>query len=121
MKLKHIRQSFAVCKLEKPSPFSFHGDFVFLAQTEDEISLVCRSDHIPENVLACEDGWEILKIEGSLDFSLTGIIAGISSVLSERQIPVFVVSTFNTDYILVKAVVMKEAIQALEENGYSVV
>lgn len=93
---------------------------VFFARTEDEISLVCPADSAPaaELCVASEDGWRALRVSGTLDFSLTGIIAGISSVLADSGVPVFCVSTFDTDYVLVKEDRLAEALCVLDAAGY---
>lgn len=73
-----------------------------------------------ENALAKETGFGMLRILGSLDFSLTGILAGISDVLARAEIGIFAVSTFDTDYILLKEGQMRAAARALEQEGYAV-
>ena len=93
---------------------------VFFARTADEISLVCPADAAPAPALciASEDGWRAFRVSGTLDFSLTGIIAGISAVLADSGVPVFCVSTFDTDYVLVKEDRLAEAIRVLDAAGY---
>ena len=82
------------------------------------ISLVCETASVPENTLAREDGWRAFRVEGTLDFSLTGILSGLSAVLAENKIGIFAVSTYNTDYILVKEENFEKAAAALEAAGY---
>ena len=98
----------------------FSSEFYSVTGTADEVSVVtvCGKS-VPEGVRH-ESGWRILKIEGPLDFSLTGVISCVSGILSGRGISVFVISSFDTDFILVKCSSVEEAIRALEEMGYSV-
>ena len=90
-----------------------------VTKTEDEISVVMLQDKISKEIKAEKD-WRILKVEGTLDFSLIGILAKISSVLAENQISIFVISTFNTDYILVKEEKIEKAMAVLSQEGYEI-
>lgn len=121
MKLEKINTGFTVCKLSRTENIDFSKQFVFLAKTDDEISLVCESDYTPPNTIASEPGWKALKIAGTLDFGLIGVIAKISGLLAEAGISIFVVSTYNTDYILLRSSAFDKGIQLLENNGYTVV
>ena len=76
-------------------------------------------DHL--SLLACEDGWRAFRIEGQLDFSLVGILAPIATVLAEAKVGIFAVSTYNTDYVLVKEAQFAQAMDMLAEAGYTVV
>ena len=76
--------------------------FVFTGSTDQEKSLVCPADIIPENIIVRDDGWRAFRICGVLDFSLIGILSKLSGILAENGIALFAVSTYNTDYILVK-------------------
>lgn len=120
MILKVIRNFFSVCKVVDYSAVDLTSDFVFIGKTDGERSLVCETSQVPYNVVEREDGWRAFRIEGVLDFSLIGILSKISSVLADRNIGIFVVSTFNTDYILVKDENLLTAINALRDNGYDV-
>jgi len=93
--------------------------FCFTAKTDEEYSLVCSTAHTPPNTIEREDGWRAMRIDGVLDFSLVGILAGISSLLAEHEVSIFAISTYNTDYILVKASQLEAAVNALTENGYT--
>lgn len=95
--------------------------FCFAARTDKECSLVCPEEAIPSSVLAREDGWRAMRIEGVLDFSLVGILAKLADTLAEQKIPIFVISTFNTDYVLVKQKDLPAAIQALEKTEWTFV
>lgn len=120
MTLKPLSPDFTVCKVSDISQIDFNTKFTFFSKTDDELSLVCPSEKTPDNATHTEDGWKALKIEGSLDFSLIGIIAKISGILAENQISVFVISTFNTDYILVKKAHFQSASAILSQSGYHI-
>lgn len=83
--------------------------------------MVCSTDHIPQNVLEAEHDWKALEIEAVLDFSLVGILNSITNILAHNEISVFVISTFNTDYVLVKADKIERAVKSLRDNNYNVI
>lgn len=121
MKLKTLDQELSVCKVVSISDINLNGKFFFIGKTDEEISLVCLTSDVPEKTTARVDGWKTFRIEGVLDFSLIGILSEISKVLAENKIGIFVVSTYNTDYILVKKENLQKAQQALKAAGYDVV
>ena len=96
------------------------ASFFFIGKTDEELSLVCETADAPANALEREDGWRGFRIEGTLDFSLIGILSNISGVLADNGIGIFAVSTFNTDYILVKSENFETAAHALTTAGYDV-
>lgn len=118
MKLKEIWQEFCICKLEDISQVDFSDEFCFLGKTDEELSLVCQSSKVPSNIIVGEYGWRAFRIEGELEFSLVGILSQISNILSDSKIGIFAVSTYNTDYILIKEENFEAAKQALTKNGY---
>ena len=118
MKIDKIDHDFAVCRVEDYAQTDLGSEYCFLGKTDEECSLVCITDDIPGNVIDHDDGWKAFRIQGTLDFSLIGILAGISSLLAENQIGIFVVSTFHTDYILVKKKHAEKAEQVLTDAGY---
>lgn len=118
MKLKRIPDSFSICKLEDLSNISLEGKFSFLATTDEEISLVCLTKDVPNRTLKREDGWIAFRIQGELDFSLVGILAKIATLLANQQISIFAISTFNTDYVLVREAQWPQAIECLHSAGY---
>ena len=120
MELQRIEYDFTVCKIDNIGQANFAGEFVFLSKTDDEISLVCQSEYVPVGATASEAGWRALKISGVLPFGMVGVIAKIANILAQDGISIFVVSTYNTDYILVKATSLEKCVQALERNGYVV-
>lgn len=120
MELKTIPYRFTVCKLMSVGDLPSDVDFCFTAKTDEEISLVCKTEDVPEKTLVRDDGWKGFRIEGVLDFSLIGILSKISAILAENKVGIFAVSTYNTDYIFVKEENFDKAINALKDNGYGV-
>ena len=121
MELKRMEHPLTVCKVADISDIDVNDDFYFIGKTDEEISLVCKTEKTPQKTIAREDGWRGFRIQGMLDFSLIGILAKISGILAEHKIGIFAVSTFNTDYILVKEENYERALEALTSEGYTVV
>lgn len=121
MQITVFDQSFSICKLRSLPTEALKGAFWFAAQTDEEVSFVCQSEFVPLEAIEYSDHWRAMRIEGVLDFSLVGILAGITDVLSQNGIPVFAVSTYNTDYILVQSAIFVRALEALRTAGYSIV
>ena len=120
MELQQLHRDFSVCKVTSADTVDLTKPFTFLSVTDDEISLVCETASVPEGTTDIEHGWKCLKISGILDFGLIGIIAKIATQLAAQEISVFVISTFNTDYILLKAEKYEQAVRVLSESGYSI-
>ena len=121
MKIKILKQSFSVCKVSDYSMTDINREFMFTGRTDEEISLVCPTEYTPENTTDRDDGWRAIRIEGTLDFSLIGILAKISAILADNNIGIFVVSTYNTDYVLTKKENFDKAVKLLDKNGYEIV
>ncbi len=119
--LNILSDTFAICRLNAATPIPkwANGRFVSITRTPDELSIVCEQDQIPNSVQA-ERGWRVLQIAEKLDFSLTGVISKLTTVLAESKIGVFVISTFDTDYILVKERDLERAVEAVKRAGYSI-
>ena len=120
MRLKKLPDTFTVSKVEKVTDIDMNSDIYFIGKTDEELSLVCRTEDVPENTVERDDGWRGFRIEGVLDFSLIGILSKLSTILAENQIGIFAVSTYNTDYILVKAENFDRALNVLAAAGYEV-
>ena len=118
MNLRILDSELSVCKISSPVEIPFQDEFVFVGKTNEELSLVCNTKSVPKTSITREDGWRGFRVEGKLDFPLIGIIAKISGILAENNISVFVISTFNTDYVLIKADQLERASGLLEENDY---
>ena len=120
MKIRKLEDELTVCKVHSVSDISLEKEFYFIGRTDEEISLVCRSEDTPKNTAAREDGWKGFRIEGELDFSLIGILSKLSGILAEQQIGIFAVSTYNTDYIFTKEDNFAKAMKVLEDSGYDI-
>lgn len=121
MKLEKLPHELTVCKVESLADVDLAGDVFFIGKTSDELSLVCETCAVPERTVAREDGWRAFRIVGTLDFSLVGILAEIAAVLAQSGIGIFAVSTYDTDYILVKAENFDVAADALLAAGHGIV
>lgn len=120
MRILCLKEEFTVCQPVAFTPALLQADCTFFARTRDEISLVCPTAHAPEHTLQREDGFRCFYLDGVLDFSLVGILANIAGLLAEKGISIFAISTYNTDYILVKQSHLVQALQILSQNGYDV-
>jgi len=120
MKIKKIDYDFSICKVTDYSQIDPEKEYCFIATTDEEKSLVCITDNVPNNIVECDNDWKAVRIEGTLDFSLVGIISQISTLLSENDIGIFTISTYNTDYILTKNKNFNKAIEVLSNAGYKI-
>lgn len=120
MLLKVIDREFSVCKVSDFSEIDTGLPYIFTGSTDEERSLVCPTELVPDNTIERNDGWRAFRIEGVLDFSLVGILSKISACLAANNIGIFAISTFNTDYILTKTENFEKAIKALKAEGYIV-
>ena len=125
MELQKIHRDFSVCKVTDYSKVNMESEYCFIGKTDEENSLVCLTEDAPDNTTEREDdtteredGWRAFRIQGVLDFSLIGILAKISTLLAKEKIGIFVVSTYNTDYILVKKENEAKALKCLTREGY---
>ena len=117
MVLKRIEDKLTVCKVAEISDVDLEADLFFIGKTDEELSLVCRTEDAPENTVERDDGWRGFRIQGTLDFSLIGILSKLSGILAEQKIGIFAVSTYNTDYILVKEENYERALTVLAAEG----
>lgn len=120
MVIEKLDFNFTVCKVKDFSLVKLNDEYCFIGKTDEENSLVCISENVPDNVTEREDGWKAFRIQGVLDFSLIGILAKITSILAGNNIGVFVVSTYNTDYIFVKEGSFAEAVGLMADAGYGI-
>ena len=119
--LSLLPETLAVCRLasDAPLPDWAAGEFLSITRTSDELSVVCAERHVPPSV-RCEKGWRCLKVAGPLDLSLIGILASLAVPLAEARIPLFAVSTYDTDYLLVKGADVGRAVEVLRRAGHTV-
>lgn len=120
MELKRLPYNLTVCKVADVSDIDLNKEFYFIGKTDEELSLVCRTEDVPPLTTARDDGWRGFRIQGILDFSLIGIISKLSGILAENRIGIFAVSTYNTDYILVKSEDFNRAMDVLAKEGYEI-
>lgn len=120
MELKKIPYDLTVCKVADTAAIDLSGEFYFIGKTDEELSLVIPTDAVPAETTERDDGWRAFRIQGVLDFSLIGILSKISGLLADAGIGIFAVSTFNTDYILVKKENFEKALGVLAVAGYQI-
>lgn len=119
--IQPLEHDLSICRVTDYKHTKIDSEFCFIGKTDEENSLVCLTEEVPENTTEREDGWKAFRIVGILDFSLIGILSKITALLAENKIGVFVVSTYNTDYVLVKKEQFSEAIRKLKDAGYNIV
>jgi len=123
MKLTVLKETLGVCRLSADEAIPLWAlenktTFLSITYTEDELSIVCPLTSIGEDV-KCEKAWKAIKIIGPLEFGLTGILSSLTVPLAESGISIFAISTFDTDYILVKENHLADAIRVLQLNQHS--
>ncbi|WP_302925389.1 ACT domain-containing protein [Holdemania filiformis] len=118
MEIRKIHQEFSVCQVEDYSLVNLDSKYSFIGKTDEEKSLVCITGEVPSNVIQRDDGWKAFSIKGVLDFSLVGILAKIATILADNNISIFAVSTYNTDYVLIKKENYQRGLEILKSMGY---
>lgn len=121
-RFKILEEVFAICYLEKDSNFPTwinQSKFYSITKTNDELSVLCVQENIPSDV-KCENNRKVIQIDSILDFSMVGVIAEISTLLAKNKISIFVISTFNTDYICIKEDNFEKIIDVLKEAGNTI-
>jgi putative acetyltransferase len=120
--LRLVDGTFAVCRLDSKDsipPWATAGPYFSITRTADELSVVTRQDAVPEGI-RCERGWRCLRVAGTIPFSEVGVLSSLAAPLAEAGVTLFAVSTFDTDYLLVKEEDLTAALGALRRQGYSV-
>ena len=120
MELKQLPYGLTICKVSSIKDIRIDSDFFFISRTDEEISLVCLTENTPANATVRDDGWRGFRIQGTLDFSQIGILSKLSGILAQNEIGLFAVSTYNTDYILVKEENFEKAMKALDDAEYAI-
>lgn len=118
MNLQLLPQTFSICRLSPEA--SVQGSFFSVTRTADEVSVVCAAGEEPAGAKV-ENDWRALKVAGPLDFALTGILYKLLGPLAEAKISIFALSTFDTDYILVRSANIDRAVEVLHADGHSVI
>ena len=111
---------FAICRLDKKASipdWAVSEQFFSVARTDDELSVVCPQEVIPEGI-DCEAGWRCLKVESPFEFDLTGAISSIAALLAEADILMFMIATQDSDYLMVKESDLERTISVVAEAGY---
>ena len=119
--IQPIEAELTVCKVADYTEIELNSPYVFTGRTDQEASLVCPTEIVPSRTLERSDGWRAFHIQGILDFSLIGILAPIATILANKGIGIFAVSTYNTDYVLTKAEDFPAALDALDKSGYTII
>ena len=122
LRLSVLPGAFAVCRLEPTETIPaalLRVALVSITRTAEELSIVCPAEHAPPDA-RCESGWRCLKVHGPLPFSTTGILASLARPLADAGIPIFAVSTFDTDYVLVEEGQLPRAVDVLRGAGHEV-
>ena len=117
-----VDRLFAVCRLEPADSvprWATAGEFFSITRTADELSVVCPQEAVPDRVKG-ERGWRCLRVAGTIPFSVVGVLASLTAPLAEAGISVFTISTFDTDYLLVKAEDLERAVDVLRRRGHTI-
>lgn len=112
----------AICRLSPDTSLPDwlpEDGFLSVTRTADELSIVCLEDAVPELVTASR-GWRALRVEGPLDFSLTGVMASLAAPLAEAEISLFAIATYDTDYVLVSEENLLRALDVLRAAGHRI-
>lgn len=124
LKLTVLPKKYSICRLS-PNAALPHwivkAEFFSVTRTKDELSIVAEQDEEVSEDIICSRDWRIMKIEGPLDLTLIGLIAEVSGIFKDAGIAIFTLSTYDTDYILVKEVDLKNGVTALESSGHEVI
>jgi hypothetical protein len=117
-----LDDTFAVSRLAGDAvvpEWAWTGEVACVTRTRDELSIVCREDLVPADVLS-ESGWRCLRVKGPLPFTLTGVFARIAQPLANAGVSLFAVMTYDTDYVMVKEAQLRDAVDALMGAGHTV-
>ncbi len=118
--LEWLPGEFAAVRLDAADPvpeWALRGRLHGITRTPDELSIVCDAAEVPQDVRA-ERGWRMLRVRGPLQFDLTGILASLTGPLAAAGVPIFSISTFDTDYLMVRAADASRATDALNRAGH---
>ena len=122
LSLSLLSERLAICRLgpnEAIPQWVFSMSFWSVTRTDEELSVILPEELVPSSWKA-EKGWRCLKVLGPLDFSITGIIASLTTPLAEAGVPIFAISTYDTDYLLVRNGDVDRAKEVLIEHGHRI-
>lgn len=117
-----LEEIMAIGRLDKDEflpVWAVNSNFFSITRTEDEISIVCAQANFPKGI-KLDQGWRCLKVEGPLDFSLTGILTALANPLAKSGISIFAISTYDTDYLLVKQENLEKTVEVLSQEGHQI-
>ena len=120
LKFQSLAEAYAILRLEPDAQIpdgAAQGEFISITRTADELSIVCPATYLPPTIRAPQR-WTCLKLEGPFPFSLTGILLSFIQPISDNAIPIFAVSTYETDYVLIQEEFSKKALAVLREAGH---
>lgn len=121
MQLELLSGAYSVCRLTGGlADVDWSGPLTFACRTPEEFSLVCETARVPGRVSARQDGFRALRVAGTLDFSLIGVLSRLTDILASEGISVFCVSTYDTDYLLVRECALNQAVCALRAHDIDV-
>ena len=122
LRMRLLPQRFSVCRLAAKAVaphWATGGQLFSLTRTADELSIVCESKYVPGSVKS-EKGWRCFKLEGPFPFSMTGVLASVLEPLAKARVSIFAVSTYDTDYVMVKEKSLAKAVKVLRGAGHFV-
>ena len=123
LNLSVLPEQLAIVRLESKSQIPYwvnSGEFFSITSTKDEVSIICPEKNVPQGI-TCDSGWRAIKIEGPFDLELTGVAVSVAGPISNSGIGVFIIATYDTDYVLVKEVLLNKALSALTNAGHSII
>ncbi len=117
LRLTEVAGTFAICRLAPDAaiPSWPRGEFISISRSRDELSVVCAAASVPDEIRS-EPDWRCVRVEGPIPFDVTGVAAALTAPLAAAEIALFLVSTFDTDYLLVKQDVYPRALEVLREG-----
>lgn len=118
--LQVLPDEMTICKVKDLAQIDLSKELVFVGKTDEELSLVCRTEDVPADTVEREDGWRAIRFAGKLDLSLTGIMSKLSWVLAAYSVEIAPIATFNTDYVLVKGEKLDLALRVLKDEDYKI-
>lgn len=117
-----LSERFAICRLDPDDSVpnrALTSSLFSVTRTPEELSVVCNEKLMPEET-SCEKGWRCLKVQGPIDFSKTGILSSLAQPLARENVSIFALSTYDTDYVLVKEKDLSKAIETLTVEGFTI-